>query len=98
MIAKSVTIYVNAENIKEFIKATIENQKNSIKEKGIISFDFFQCKDESTKFLLYEVYKSDDDINAHMETEHFKKWNNTVEKWFSSPRDRVTYIPTSSIE
>ncbi|NRV13341.1 hypothetical protein DFH46_000892 [Clostridium beijerinckii] len=28
-----------------------------------------------------------------METEHFKKWINTVEQWFSAPRDKATYIP-----
>ncbi len=98
MIVKSVTFYVKSEHIKEFVEATIENQNNSIKEKGIICFDFFQCKDDATKFLLYEVYKSEEDINKHMETKHFKKWINTVEQWFSSPRDKVTYIPVSQIE
>ncbi|MFT8352047.1 putative quinol monooxygenase [Clostridium saccharoperbutylacetonicum] len=98
MIVKSVTLYVKREHIKEFIEATIENQNNSLKEKGIICFDFFQCKDDSTKFLLYEGYKSEDDINEHIETQHFKKWINTVEQWFSSPRDKATYIPVSQIE
>ena len=98
MIVKSVTFYVKIEHTKEFIEATIENQNNSIKEKGIIGFDFFQCKDDPTKFLLYERYKSEDDINEHMETKHFKKWINAVEQWFSRPRDRSTYIPVSKIE
>lgn len=93
MIVKSVTFYVKAEHIKEFIEATKENQNNSLKEKGIICFDFFQCKDEPTKFLLYEGYKSEDDVNEHLKTEHFNKWINTVEKWFLSPRDKATYIP-----
>jgi Uncharacterized conserved protein len=93
MIVKSVTLYVKNENIKEFIEATIENQSNSLKEKGVIQFEFFQCKDDPTKFLLYECYESEDDINNHMETKHFKKWINTAEKWFSNPRDKVTYIP-----
>lgn len=98
MIVKSVTFYVKTEHRKEFIEATIENQNNSRKEKGIISFDFFQCKDDPTKFLLYEVYKAEEDINTHLETKHFKKWINTVEHWFLGPRDRATYIPVSTIE
>jgi len=98
VIVKSVTIYVKIENTKEFIEATIENKKNSIKEKGIVSFDFFQCKDDSTKFLLHEVYESEDDINDHLKTTHFNKWIITVEPWFSDPRDRETYIPISKIE
>ncbi|AKN30053.1 antibiotic biosynthesis monooxygenase [Clostridium carboxidivorans P7] len=95
MIVKSVTLYVNKKHIEEFIEATKENQNNSLKEAGIIGFDFFRCKDDSSKFLLYEVYKSEDDVNKHMETDHFKKWISTVEKWFSKPRDRATYIPVS---
>lgn len=51
MIVKSVTLYVKTEHIKEFIEATKENQNNSLKEKGIICFDFFQCKDDSTKIF-----------------------------------------------
>jgi (4S)-4-hydroxy-5-phosphonooxypentane-2,3-dione isomerase len=98
MIVKSVTLYVKTEHIKEFIEATIENQNNSMKEKGIEHFDFFQCKDDTTKFLLYEVYKSEKDVNDHLETEHFKKWIHTVEQWFSGPRDRATYIPISPME
>ncbi|NRT71973.1 quinol monooxygenase YgiN [Clostridium beijerinckii] len=44
MIVKSVTIYVKQEHVDEFIKATKENQNNSLKEKGIICFDFFNAK------------------------------------------------------
>jgi len=98
MIVKSVTFYIKPEHTKEFIEATIENQNNSKKEKDIISFDFFQCKDDPTKFLLYEGYKTEDGINEHLETEHFKKWISMVEKWFSSPRDRATYLPVYKIE
>lgn len=95
MILKNVMFYIKPENITEFVEATLENQRNSKKEKGIVSFDFFQCEDDPTKFLLYEGYKSEEDINAHLETEHFKKWINTVEQCFSSPREKVTYIPVS---
>lgn len=97
MIVKSVTFYIKPENTKDFIEATLENKNNSIKEKGIISFDFLQSSDDSTKFLLYEVYESEVGINEHLETEHFKIWINKVEKWFLKPRDRATYIPVNEI-
>ncbi|MDF2612235.1 MAG: antibiotic biosynthesis monooxygenase [Clostridia bacterium] len=98
MIAKSITLYVKPEHVKEFIEATLENQSHSIKEEGIVCFDFFECKDDATQFLLYEVYKSEDDINAHAKTEHYKKWVTSVEPWFSRPRDRGTYIPVLQAE
>ncbi|AJA47038.1 hypothetical protein CPAST_c09380 [Clostridium pasteurianum DSM 525 = ATCC 6013] len=93
MIVKNVTFYIKSENIKEFIEATIENRDNSRKEEGIVHFDFLQCKDEPNKFLLYEGYKSEEAMEDHLETEHFKKWIDTVEKYFSSPRDKIVYIP-----
>lgn len=93
MIIKSVTFYIKREYIKDFIEATKENQKNSREEKGVVCFDFFQCKEDETKFLLYEGYETEQDIEKHLETEHFKKWIALVEQWFSNPRDRVTYVP-----
>ncbi|NRZ43292.1 quinol monooxygenase YgiN [Clostridium beijerinckii] len=44
MIVKSVTIYVKQDHIEEFIKATKENKNNSLKEEGIICFDFFSMQ------------------------------------------------------
>ena len=52
----------------------------------------------NSEFLLHEVYESENDINDHLKTNHFKKWINTVEIWFSRPRDRDTYIPVSQGE
>ena len=98
MIVKSITLYVKPEHVKEFIDATIENQSHSIQEKGIRCFDFFECKDDPNKFLLYEVYESENDINEHAKTEHYTKWIGAVEQWFSSPRDRGTYVPVSRME
>lgn len=91
MIVKNVTFHIKSENINEFIEATIENRDNSRKEEGIVCFDFLQCKDEPNKFLLYEGYKSEKAMEDHLETEHFKKWIDTVEDYFLSPRDKVIY-------
>lgn len=92
MIVKSVTLFVKPQNIKEFIEATLENQNNSRKEKGIECFDFLQCKDDPNKFLLYEGYKSKEAMEEHRNTKHYKKWIDTVEEYFSKPRERDTFI------
>ena len=39
-------MFIKEERINAFIEATIENQKNSIKEDGVIRFDVLQCKDD----------------------------------------------------
>ncbi|HEY8892580.1 MAG TPA: putative quinol monooxygenase [Clostridium sp.] len=91
MIIKSATITVKDECIETFIEATIENQKNSIKEEGIIRFDVLQNKDDSNSFMLYEVYKNEVAVEEHKKTKHFTKWDNTVNPLLAKPRERVMY-------
>ncbi|MDP4089115.1 MAG: antibiotic biosynthesis monooxygenase [Bacillota bacterium] len=96
MLFKSVTLYVKSEKIDEFIEATLENQRSSRMEEGILCFDFFQCKDDLTRFLLHEGYKTEEAVEAHMKTEHYKKWVGTAEHCFSGPRERAIYIPVEA--
>lgn len=91
MIIKSVIIVVKDECIDAFIAATIENQKNSIKEEGIIRFDVLQNKNVSNSFMLYEVYKNDEAVEEHKKTEHFSIWDNTVNSLLAKSRERVLY-------
>ena len=91
MIIKSVTMFIKSERIDSFIEATIENQKNSIKEDGVIRFDVLQCKDDKSSFMFYEVYKTEEAVEQHTKTKHFVKWNDTVTPWFAKSRDRVLY-------
>lgn len=96
MIVKCVNFYIKAEYREKFIEATLENQKKSKKEKGIICFEFFQCPEDSTKFLLYEGYESEEAMDEHLRTEHFNNWINTVEEWFLIPREKNIYIPINN--
>jgi autoinducer 2-degrading protein len=91
MIIKSVKMFIKEEFVGSFIEATIENQKNSIKEAGVIRFDVLQCKDDPSSFMFYEVYKNEQATRDHMETKHFNVWNDIVASWFAKPRERILY-------
>lgn len=86
-----VHISVKKEYLKEFEKATIENAENSVKEEGIVRFDFLKQKDEPGKFILIEVYRTEEDALKHKETEHYKKWRDTVKVMMAEPRKSVKY-------
>ncbi|MEO0293410.1 MAG: antibiotic biosynthesis monooxygenase [candidate division WOR-3 bacterium] len=86
-----VHVDVKEEYIEDFKKATIENAKNSVKEPGIARFDVLQQIDDKTKFILVEVYKKQEDASKHKETEHYKKWRDTVEKMMATPRHSIKY-------
>ncbi len=59
LIIVHVNIFVKAENIDAFIEATIINATQSLKEKGVIKFDFLQDSENPERFLLIEIYRSD---------------------------------------
>ena len=92
MLVKIVNIYVKEPDVKAFIEATKENQRNSIKEEGIESFELLQGKDDAVKFVLYEVYNSQQAMDDHLKTAHFKIWNETVRSYLAKPIERVVYL------
>lgn len=86
-----VFVHVRSEDIAAFKDATLENARNSIQEPGIARFDVMQQQDHPTRFLLVEVYRTPDDPARHKETEHYKKWRDTVAPMMAEPRTSVKY-------
>ncbi len=91
MIVTTVTVYVKPEHREDFIRATVDNHRNSVKEPGNMRFDFLQCAADPCRFLLYEAYESDEAAVSHKETEHYKKWRDTVGPWMAKPREGVPH-------
>jgi (4S)-4-hydroxy-5-phosphonooxypentane-2,3-dione isomerase len=91
MIVTTVTIHVKKEHIQEFIHATLENHRGSVKEPGNIRFDFVQSKDDPSRFLLFEVFESEEAISAHKRTDHYLKWKDLVGPWMAKPREGMPY-------
>ena len=86
-----VTLHVKPEHIDAFREATIENARNSIKEEGILRFDFLQQTDDPTRFALYEVYRDADAPAKHRETAHFNAWAAKAAEMLAEPRTRTTF-------
>jgi quinol monooxygenase YgiN len=93
-----VHIQVKPQWIGEFIIATNENVEKSRNEPGIARFDLIQQIDEQSRFVLIEVYRSPDDPYEHKETEHYKKWRDTVEKMMEIPRKSVKFKNISPVD
>lgn len=49
-------------------------------------FDVLQDQADPTKFVLVEVYKTPEAPAAHKETDHYKKWRETVQDMMAEPR------------
>ena len=86
-----VTVYVKEDNQNDFIKAAIENAKNTRKEPLNLRFDVLQCIDDPNQFFLYEVYKDESGFAAHKETNHYKTWREAVAPMMAKPREGVKH-------
>ena len=91
MYVVAVTIFVRPESVESFIKATLDNARNTRREAGNLRFDVSQCEEDAARFLLYEVYKTKDDFAAHQRTEHYARWKQAVADWMAQPRQGVKH-------
>ena len=86
-----VYVHVKSQFLNDFIKATLENARESVKEPGIARFDLVQQENDPTRFILVEVYKTAKAPAAHKETAHYILWRDTVASMMSGVRQGVKY-------
>jgi len=98
MLVVHVFVKVKQESITAFKTATIENASNSLKEPGVARFDVVQQLNDPTSFVLVEVYRTTDDPAKHKETDHYKKWRDTVANMMAQPRSSVKYTNVFPVE
>ena len=91
MLIVHVHVHVKADQVEAFRAASIENAQASVKEPGVARFDVLQQRDDPTRFVLVEIYRTRDDPARHKETAHYKKWRDTVAGMMAKPRVGITY-------
>lgn len=91
MLVVHVFVHVHADQVEAFQAATLDNAANSVQEPGIARFDVLQQNDDLTRFVLVEVYRSEEAPAQHKETAHYARWRDTVAPMMASPRQSVKY-------
>lgn len=86
-----VHIHVKSEFIDEFIVETLENARQSVQEPGVARFDVIQLVEDPTRFIVVEVYRSEDAPAAHKQTAHYLRWRDRVADMMAEPRSGVKY-------
>jgi len=92
MYVVSVTIIVKPEHVTPFMEATLDNARNTRTEPGNLRFDVSQAEEDSARFLLYEVYHTQDDFIKHQQMEHYLRWKEKVAPWMAEPRKGVKHV------
>jgi (4S)-4-hydroxy-5-phosphonooxypentane-2,3-dione isomerase len=91
MIVTCVYVYVKPKVIKSFIKATVENHHESVKEPGNLRFDLIQQADDPCRFMIYEAYETEAAAASHKTTSHYLKWRDIVKDYMAEPRQGIKY-------
>ena len=91
MLIVHVFVRVVDDKVEEFAAASAENARNSIREPGIARFDVLQSTDEPTRFVLVEVYRTEQAAADHKQTPHYAAWRDAVAPWMAEPRSSQRY-------
>ena len=91
MIVTCVHVFVLPEKVNDFIEAITENRKGTITEPGNIRFDILQQADDPCRFMIYEVFESEEAVKMHKETSHYLRWRERVKDYMAEDRHGVRY-------
>jgi (4S)-4-hydroxy-5-phosphonooxypentane-2,3-dione isomerase len=91
MLIVHVHVRVKPDGVEAFRAATLANAHASLLEPGIARFDVIQQLDDSTRFVLIEVYRDEQAPARHKETAHYVTWRDAVAPLMAEPRRSVKY-------
>lgn len=80
-------ITVKAAHLAEFVEHVSLHAQRSIKEPGCLRFDVLQDADDPHTICLYEVFRSEEDLDAHRAHDYYTRWMAMSRDW----RDRSAY-------
>ena len=91
MLIVHVQVRVKPECIEAFRAASVENARHSRQEPGIARFEVVQQREDPTRFVFVEVFRTDDAPAAHRETAHYKQWRELADPMMAEPRTSAKY-------
>jgi quinol monooxygenase YgiN len=87
-----VSSWVQPQFIQPYIEACLANARQTRLEPGNLRFDLLQSTQDPAQFFFYEVYRSEDDFEAHHRTPHYLAWRDAVQPWMARPRAAVKHL------
>ena len=81
-----VQVHVRAEGVEAFLRATLSNAENSLREPGVVRFDLVRDSLDPTRFVLVEAYRNPAAAASHKETSHYLAWRDAVAPLMEEPR------------
>ena len=93
MFVVTVNFRIKLNNIDTFrsnMKSQAENSLNL--ESDCLRFDVCYDPNDDSECFLYEIYKNEAAFQAHLESDHFKQFDQTVAPWVESKTVRTLHL------
>ncbi|HTT70610.1 MAG TPA: putative quinol monooxygenase [Anaeromyxobacteraceae bacterium] len=87
-----VAVRVKPDGREAFLRATLENARQSRLEPGILRFDLLGEREDPSSYLLVEVYRDEAAAAAHKLTPHYARWRDAVAPWMAEPRTSRKFV------
>ena len=91
MLIQMVSIAVKEGHVAEFLEAFRINYEGTRQEPGNLRFDVLRDPADDHNFLIYEVFKSEEALNEHRKTSHYKECVRLIDPILARPRTKTFY-------
>ncbi|RUT28859.1 autoinducer-2 (AI-2) modifying protein LsrG [Arsenicitalea aurantiaca] len=93
MLIQMVSITVKPGHLEEFLDAFRVNYEGTRKEPGNLRFDVLRDPEDDHKFVVYEVFRSPEALEAHRGTPHYSECVSRIDPIIEGPRTKQYYRP-----
>ena len=83
---------VKPEHVTAFKEAFAKCKASTIQEAGCVDYGVYQSPEDSTEFLICEVWENDDKLAKHGETAHLKNLLEETKEMFDSVSNKKIYV------
>ena len=92
MIRINVSMIVEtSENRKPLVDAAIDLVAASLRDKGCIGYDLLESKTNDDRYMIVETWATKEDLEAHMATEHFRRYVPELEKYSTMTMEKFEF-------
>lgn len=93
MLIQMVSIKVKPGHLEEFLEAFRINYEGTRREPGNLRFDVLCDPEDEHRFLVYEVFKSPEALDAHRATDHYSECVRRIDPIIDGPRTKQYFNP-----
>lgn len=84
-------IIETSENRKPLMDAAIELVEFSLRDKGCIGYDLYKSQTNDDRMMIIETWESEEDLKAHMESEHFRRLVPELQKYSTMTMEKFDF-------